>query len=150
MKHNKHLLILFSFLFILLFVAIAGVFGASFFVFRNLNKKEVVDSKYSVVGSRGLAHDWIFANSPTYNFDGSDLIFKGYRNLDCNFCYEFTFGFESRYTGYGNRSEDSNLVSSTTPHSITVASETGMISRVITDGKYDEIKSEFIQKEKID
>lgn len=145
MKHNKHLLLLFSFLFILLFVAIVGVFGASFFVFRSLNKEKIVDSKYSVIGSMDLAHDWIFANSPTYNFDGSDLTFKGYRNLDCNFCYEFTFGFESRYTGYGNRIED-NLVLNSMVHSIVVISETGMIARVITDGQYDEMKGELIQE----
>lgn len=146
MKHNKYFLIIFSVLFIFLFVGIAGVVGASFFVFKKINKKEVVDSKYSVVGSKELARRWIVFTSPTYNFDGSNLVFSGYKKLGCNFCYEFTFGFESKYPGYGNRMDD-NLVSSTTAHIITVASETGMISRVAIDGKYDEMKGVFIEED---
>ncbi|PIR57802.1 MAG: hypothetical protein COU71_02145 [Parcubacteria group bacterium CG10_big_fil_rev_8_21_14_0_10_38_31] len=146
MKHNKHLLILSLFLFALLFVGIVGVFGASFFVFRKINTKEVVDNKYSVTGSRELVRDWIMVNASTYKFDGSGLTFRGYKKLDCAFCYEFTFGFDSRNVGYGDRI-DSELVSSTTAHSLMIVSETGMISRAITDGKYDEMKGELIQEE---
>ncbi|MCR4284037.1 MAG: hypothetical protein NUV64_01820 [Parcubacteria group bacterium] len=149
MKHNKHFLIIFSALFILLFVGVVGVVGASFFVFKKINKKDTLDSKYSVVGSRELARKWVVFTSPTYNFDGSNLVFNGYKKLGCNFCYEFSFGFESKYPGYGNRIDD-NLVSSTTAHIMAISSETGMISKVIIDGKYDEMKGVFIQEDKID
>ncbi len=146
MKHNKHLLILFSLLFFIVFISIAGVFGVSFFVVRKLNKKEVVDIKYSVVGSKELARNWIMVKAPTYKFDGSGLVFRGYRKLDCNFCYEFSFGFESRHAGYGNRLDD-NLVSITTNHTTFVTLETGMIERVITDGEYDEMNGELVGEE---
>jgi hypothetical protein len=92
------------------------------------------------------ARNWIENNAPTYLFDGMNLIFVETRALDlvdCEDCYEVEFTFESRQAGYGDRTEGASA-QVITPHTIVVFIEDGAVTRVITDGVYNEMTGEMM------
>ncbi len=92
------------------------------------------------------AKNWIEANAPTYVFDGMALTFEEIRGLDlvdCENCYEVEFSFNSRQAGYGDRTDGASA-QVITSHTIVVFIEDGDVTRVITDGVYDEINEEMI------
>jgi len=93
------------------------------------------------------ARSWIGENSLTYTFDGEDLTFVEKRGLDlvgCENCYEVEFSFESRHAGYGDRT-GKMVAQVITPHSIVVLIEDGEVTRVTTDGKFNEMTGEFLE-----
>ncbi len=100
----------------------------------------IEDTMYSI------ARSWIVNNSPTFLFDGEDLEFQEVRGLDlvdCENCYEVDFSFQSRHAGYGNREEEA-LAQVITFHNITVFIEDNLVTRVVTDGVFDEKNSRLI------
>jgi hypothetical protein len=75
-----------------------------------------------------------------------NLIFVETRALDlvdCEDCYEVEFTFESRQAGYGDRTEGASA-QVITPHTIVVFIEDGAVTRVITDGVYNEMTGEMM------
>lgn len=88
--------------------------------------------------SQKLAETWIISQSPTYKFDGHDLLFEQSENLSCPDCYAFAFSFESSHAGFGDR-KGSMLAQVITQHIIKVSVEKGRVVAVVTDGKYDEM-----------
>ena len=56
----------------------------------------------------------------------------------CETCSLFSFSFESRHGGYGNR-DGLTLTQVVTPHAIEVETKDGMITRAVVDGKYNEL-----------
>ncbi len=62
-------------------------------------------------------------NSPTFQFDGIEDTFKleSVREIEfCPGCYEYTFYFESRHPGVGDRAEVQPLRNIITPHRVVV------------------------------
>lgn len=88
-----------------------------------------------------VARAWIENDSPTYNFDGSDLELVRSEKIDTN-TYQYTFEFESSQAGYGDRSDEMSA-QVITPHSVVVRIESGQVVSVITDGVYDEMTGEL-------
>lgn len=93
--------------------------------------------------SLALARNWIRTSAPTYVFDGLDLSYQDVRQLDCETCFEFTFTFQSRQAGFGNRT-DSILAQVITPHTIVVTVEKGAVKEALTDEVFDEISEELL------
>jgi|AntAceMinimDraft_18_1070375.scaffolds.fasta_scaffold00577_13 hypothetical protein len=94
--------------------------------------------------SQEVAKNWILEKSLTYRFDGYDLSLSKSKELDCENCYEFIFWFNAKHAGYGDRS-DMLLAQVITPHTIIIKTENYEIVSSITDEKYDEIKSDFLE-----
>jgi len=92
------------------------------------------------------AINWILNNSPTYNYDGSDLQFieeRGLDLVDCKDCYELEFKFTSSHGGYGNRTGQP-VIQVITPHTIVVLLKDGVVTKVTTDGEFNEITGELL------
>jgi hypothetical protein len=88
--------------------------------------------------SEKAARDFVL-NSPTYHFDGFNLELKSSQPLYCgDDCWEFTYTFQSRHAGFGNR-EGLVLAQVITPHQIIVTLRSGQITEAVTDGKFAEL-----------
>ncbi|MEA3452791.1 MAG: FKBP-type peptidyl-prolyl cis-trans isomerase [Patescibacteria group bacterium] len=94
--------------------------------------------------SQEIVEDWIIKESSTYKFDGYDLSLFKTSELDCENCYEFVFWFNAKHAGYGDRS-NVLLAQIKTPHTIIIKIENCEIISAIIDGKYDEIKNDFLE-----
>jgi len=99
---------------------------------------------YGKEASKKIAQNWILENSSTYKFDGINLKFKEIRESNCNFCYVIVFEFESRYAGYGDRT-DEVLAQVITPHTIIIYIEKGLVKRAEIDNIYDEINNKLLK-----
>lgn len=93
--------------------------------------------------SRRIAEEAV-KNAPTYKFDGFDLEFKGSETLRCLACWEFTFSFQSRAAGYGDRTGQM-LAQVITPHTIRVTIDNGKITSLVTDRTFDELNQKFLK-----
>lgn len=94
------------------------------------------------------AERWIRENAPTFIYDGQDLEFVESRGLDlvgCEDCYEYEFEFTSRHGGYGDR-EGKEVTQALTPHVTVVTMENGEVVKVVTDGKFDEMKGKLLME----
>ncbi len=110
--------------------------------------KDKQKQSYTLEESKQVAKDWIKTESPTYSFDGSKLTLEESKETggeDCSDCYQFTFNFESSHGGYGDRS-DKMITQVITPHTMVVDVKHGVVIEAITDGKFDEMKAEMVQK----
>ncbi len=85
-------------------------------------------------------------NSPTYKFDGFDLVHKETTVLKCPSCWQFVFEFKSRHAGYGDRT-GKILAEVITPHTAKVTVTEGRVSSAILDERWDMIKQEMIGQE---
>ena len=106
------------------------------------------DLIYDQEQSRQLVEMWIKNSSPTYTFDGMNLVFQESLELDledCQNCYQFVYDFESRQAGYGDRSEEM-LAQVITPHTVVVTVEDGEITGAVIDETYDDLNQEMIQE----
>jgi len=83
-------------------------------------------------------------NAPTYKFDGFDLKFESSQELPCLNCWEFTFSFSSRHSGYGDRTGQI-LAQVITPHQIRVNVEEEKVIVVVTDRTFDELKGIYLK-----
>jgi len=94
-----------------------------------------------------ISRSWIVNSCPTYVFDGMGLKFIEGRKSDmipCENCYEMEFTFNSRNSGYGNRTGEV-VAQVITPHRIVVLMRDNKVNKAVTDQKYDEINEVFIQ-----
>jgi len=112
--------------------------------YRGECEEDKVNQRFSEEESMEVAKIWVLSKSPTYLFDGSDLLYEQAQGLECPDCYKFIFSFESKHAGFGNR-KDLMLAQIITPHVVTVNVEKGRVVSVITDGKYNEIGGQLIQ-----
>ena len=116
-------------------------FFADFYFFSNGTKNEHFANdlfKKTEIEAKSTAEKWIIEKSPTYIFDGSELVFKEGKKGSCDTCSAFSFSFESSHGGYGNR-EGLILTQVIAPHTIEVEIKDGAVTRAITDGKYNEL-----------
>ena len=96
-------------------------------------------SVFSLESSQLTAENFV-KNSETYRFDGIPESFKytGFEQLDCNYCWNFRFEFDSSQAGYGNR-RDQMSAQVITHHVILVNIENEELISAIVDDKWDEI-----------
>jgi hypothetical protein len=87
------------------------------------------------VESRELARTFV-EQSPTYQFDGFDLVDNQTIVLHCPYCWRFLFDFQSRHAGYGNRTGQV-LAQVITPHTAEVTVINGTITSAVLDGRWN-------------
>lgn len=100
---------------------------------------------YTEGESRNIARTFV-KNSATYQFDGFSLEYKDTLYPDiagCENCYTFVFGFESRHSGYGNRTGQM-LAQVITPHEAHVTVEDGRVRSANLDDKWDMVEQREI------
>lgn len=83
-------------------------------------------------------------NAPTYKFDGFDLKFESSEVLLCPSCWEFSYSFQSRAAGYGDRTGQI-LAQVITPHTIRATVDNSKITSLVTDRTFDEISQRFLK-----
>jgi spore germination protein GerM len=106
---------------------------------------EEEDISYSVDEARATAQEWMENNSLTYTFDGLDLELVDEREVDDS-TFEFTFSFDSRSAGFGDRT-DQMTAQVITSHTTTVTVEDGEVIKAITDEVFSEVDGEMIDEE---
>ncbi len=99
--------------------------------------------KVSFEESQKIAQDFASSTS-TYKYDGEGLKLNSSESLKCPYCWEFSFSFESRSAGYGNRTGKMSA-QVITPHTLKIAVKEGEIVTAVVDGTYDEIKQGYIK-----
>jgi len=129
---------------IIVLVAAFILLGALLLLGRSPKRPIVEDEYFTIQESREIAEDWIVNNSPTYVFDGFDLMLEREEEMVEGMLYSFVFSFESRYAGYGDRT-DEMLAQVITPHTIEVIVGEGEVISAVTDLAYDEMKEEMIE-----
>ncbi|MFZ2412209.1 MAG: hypothetical protein WAW23_11605 [Candidatus Methanoperedens sp.] len=92
---------------------------------------------YTKEGNALIATNFI-KNEATYKFDGISETFKLSETIlsQCSYCWEFTFEYQSRNSGYGDRkntSEDAVI----TNHSAKITLEKGKIQSAVLDNTWD-------------
>lgn len=99
--------------------------------------------KVSFEESQKIALDFASSTS-TYKFDGSGLELKSSEALNCPYCWEFNFSFESKSAGYGDRTGEVTA-QVITPHTLKIAVQEGEVTMAVVDGTYDELGQKFLK-----
>lgn len=88
---------------------------------------------------RRLAESFL-RNTPTFRFDGlpESVELLDRAAGDCETCVEYTFGFESSHSGYGDRT-DLPLASVVTAHEAVISLEDGLVTAAQIDSIWDVI-----------
>ncbi len=99
-------------------------------------------AKESDVGKDNMeiARNWITEEASTYVYDGNDLTFESEEvvTFGGREAYLYTFIFESRHGGYGDRT--GKIVTQViTSHKIEVVIQDGEVISAVTDGVFDEL-----------
>lgn len=102
-----------------------------------------INKKVTFEESKKIAEDFVKDN-PTYNFDGINLEFESSEIYKCPSCWGFTFSFQCRQAGYGDRTGQI-LAQVITSHKIHVVVYQGKVGGAIIDGKYDELKQKLLE-----
>lgn len=99
---------------------------------------------YTKEGNALIATNFV-KNESTYKFDGMPETFKltGTIKLQCPYCWEFGFEYQSRNSGYGDR-KDKAVDSLITNHSARIAVEKGKVQSAILDDNWDVMAQAFI------
>ncbi len=84
-----------------------------------------------------LAHTFV-ENSPTHKFDGSGLVHVRTLQARCPGCWVFSFDFESRHAGHGDRTNQM-VAQVITPHRAVISVEGGSVVGAILDDQWDMI-----------
>ena len=98
--------------------------------------------------ARTTAETWMENESPTYSYDGENLELTEEEETEAG-VFEFTFEFQSRAGGYGDR-EGQMVTQVITPHTTVVTVEYDEendeynVTSAITDEKYDELNEEML------
>jgi hypothetical protein len=100
----------------------------------------------SIDEARVIAEEWI-RGSPTYGHDGFDLSLVGQERLGPG-RYGFTYSFNSRSAGYGNRSGQV-VAQVITPHTIRVRIDDLRVTHAVIDGRWDDLKQQLIDHEEL-
>ena len=91
-----------------------------------------------------IAEEFV-AGSPTFQFDGMDgsieLVVS--HLLRCPNCYAFTFWFQSRHAGYGDRT-GMMLAQVMTDHHAHIAVEQGNVAHAVLDGVWDILTQSYL------
>ena len=116
------------------------LFVIGFFVFIQTGKE---NSSMNIDSAREVAEAWVVENAPTYIFDGFNLSLMREEVVEEAVEYSFSFSFDSRAAGYGNR-EGEVFAQVITPHSIEVVVKNGKVVSAITDEVFNEMIGEML------
>lgn len=96
--------------------------------------------------SQSIAEEFV-RNSPTFVFDGIEDSLKlvHTETLRCPFCWQFTFEFQSRHAGYGDRTGQA-LAQVITTHQAVITVMQGQVTYAVIDKEWDIIKQAPISK----
>jgi hypothetical protein len=105
--------------------------------------EDISFNKLTVDTSSGIAGNFIL-DSPTYKFDGlsTTLNLVETITLRCPYCWDFVFEFDSRNSGYGDRSE-SIVLPVITHHQVVITIDHGQVVYALMDGKWDMLQQEM-------
>ena len=97
--------------------------------------------------SQNIAEEFV-KNSPTFSYDGIEETLELTKTLTarCPFCWAFTFEFDSRYAGYGNR-DGEVLAQVITPHEAVIIMDKGEIVSAVMDGGWDMLRQAVVTLE---
>jgi len=97
--------------------------------------------------SCSVAEDFV-RNSPTFRYDGIEetLVLTAVNTLRCPYCWEFVFEFDSRHSGYGDRTGQI-LAPVITRHTAKVVVVEGEVTYGVLDGQWDMLAQAFITLE---
>jgi len=93
-----------------------------------------------------LIATYFVKNEATYKFDGMPETFKlnaDETKMPCPYCWEFTFEYQSRNSGYGDRKDSMDGV--ITSHYAVLFMEKGTIQSAALDDKWDMKAQQFIK-----
>jgi len=95
--------------------------------------------------SQRIAQQYVI-DDETFQFDGLDetLNLTGTETLRCPYCWAFTFEFQSRHSGFGNRTGQV-LLQVITPHTAKVVVESGGVTSAVMDSKWDMMAEKSIE-----
>ena len=93
--------------------------------------------------SLALAQEFVL-KSPTYRYDGSDLVHIQTVEGDCPSCWIFVFEFTSRKAGYGDRSKQV-VAQVITQHTAYITVEDGKVTAAVLDDVWDMIGQKMIE-----
>lgn len=114
--------------------------NCEFFSCPNKGSSSTLTEQQSKETAKSFVED-----SATYKFDGSGLSFKESIPMDCPYCWQFAFEFQSSAAGYGNR-EGMMLAQVITSHKAVVTVTEGKVDSAILDGKWDMVNQEAIKE----
>ena len=97
--------------------------------------------------SLDIAREFVL-NSPTYRFDGENLVHVETLALRCPSCWQVVFKFTCRHAGYGDRSK-LKVLQVITEHTAVVTVVEGEVTEAVLDGTWDMINQAVIQGEDI-
>ena len=102
--------------------------------------------KYTMEESEKIARNFVL-KSPTYRFDGIEGTLKlvHIETLRCPWCWEFTYQFQSRHAGYGDRTGQM-LAQVITTHEVKIVVQEYKVTRGVMDGCWDMLKQCFITR----
>ncbi len=115
---------------------ILTVFVVSFWFMMD---EEVVEP---AEGYGEIATNWVLEKSPTYVFDGENLVLKDERVNEAGYLYTFTF--ESRHGGYGDRTNQI-VTQAFMSHRMEVVVQGGEVISAVTDNIFDEINEVILE-----
>ena len=101
-------------------------------------------NKVSEEESREIAEEFV-EDSPTFVFDGIEgsLVLTDTLALQCPYCWQFVFEFDSSHAGYGDRT-GLTLAEVITPHQAVVTVEQGEVTDAVLDGEWDMLSQETL------
>jgi hypothetical protein len=126
-----------------------GILGGiqAFYLSSSDNGEKPLQSIEEITEEESLEIAREFAlNSPTYKYDGQDLIYVETHALRCPYCWQFVFEFTSRHAGYGDRSKQM-VAQVITPHTAVITISQGRITEAILDNQWDIIKQIMMTEE---
>ena len=102
-------------------------------------------TEMSQEGSQAIAEEFV-RNSPTFTFDGLEETLKltGTLTARCPFCWLFTFEFDSRQAGYGDRTGQV-LAQVITHHQAVIAVEQMEINSAVMDDSWDMLTQQEVK-----
>jgi len=102
-------------------------------------------TEMSKEGSQAIAEEFV-RGSPTFNFDGIEKTLKLTKTLTarCPYCWSFTFEFDSRQAGYGDRT-GKMLAQVITHHRAVIMVEQMEITSAVMDEKWDMLRQREIK-----
>jgi hypothetical protein len=102
-------------------------------------------TQMSQEGSRDIAEEFV-RNSPTFTYDGMEETLKLTETLTarCPFCWTFTFEFDSRAAGYGDRTGQM-LAQVITHHRAVIAVDKHEIISAVMDDKWDMLRQRELE-----
>jgi len=112
-------------------VAVAAIFGQSC---GTANQSE----------SEGIARDYV-KNCPTFEYDGMEetLELVETEELEGTDSWRFTYEFDSRHAGYGDRTGQV-LAQVITPHEAVITVQESEVVSAVMDGKWDMMAQEML------